>query len=89
MAPTSASPSAAIRCRAAPRRADLRTLASSWVTCRSARRVAWRIDSAVMPPSGATRAATAARSGSTCGPAGALTSKGTPAGGQHASSPHT
>ena len=65
MAPTAARPSAAIICRAAPSRADLRTLASSWAMCCSARRVAWRIDSAAMPPRGATRAASAVRSAST------------------------
>ena len=96
MAPTAFSPAAAIICRAAPRRADLRTLPSNWPACRSARRVAWRMDSASAPASGATCAATSARSASTGIPAAAMVaaaglaagSKGVPAAGQQASSPH-
>ena len=96
MVPTAVSPAAAIICRAAPRRADLRTLASSWLACRSARRVASRMDAAVLPPTGATRAATSARSASTEIPAAVMAaaaelaagSKGVPAAGQQASSPH-
>jgi hypothetical protein len=67
-----ASPSAAIICRAAPMREDLRALAGSRAARCSVWRVAWRIDSAAMPPTGATRAAIAARPASTCFPAAAM-----------------
>jgi|SRR6266568_2144990 len=51
-----------------PRGADaggLADLPSSWATCRSARRVAWRMDCSVMPRGGAMRATIAEPSAST------------------------
>ena len=96
MAPTAFSPSAAIICRAAPMRGDLRTLREQLAGVPFGPAGGLAHGFAAMPPSGATRAATAARSASTGFPALAMAaaagcaagSNGVPAAGQQASSAH-